>query len=195
MIVIGITGPTGSGKGIVAEIFANEGFSVIDADKVYSSLINANSPLLKKISEEFGTDIIKKDGSLDRIILAERVFKDKNANDKLNSITHPAVMDEIIHLIEENKANGKSCVIDAPLLYEANADVLCDIVIFVTADTDLRLERVINRDGVSREKAGIRIEAQKNNDLNAGKADFILINNSDKKILREKVLKFIRSKL
>ncbi len=177
MIIIGITGPSGSGKGVVSEIlFENYGFDVIDADMVYHRLVSSPSECLFEIKDAFGDGVIKED-ALDRPVLASLVFGDGNEQklELLNNITHKYVVKEIKRIIEED---GRY-VIDAPLLIEAGLSDICDLTVAVIADKETRIKRIALRDGISVEDASRRISSQKNDDFYIENTDRMMLNDGD----------------
>ena len=177
--VIGLTGPTGAGKGVVGELLKEKGFAVIDADRVARSVTEKGSETLTAIAAAFGDDIIK-DGELDRPLLAFRAFSDKESTQKLNSITHPAILKAVKDAIESLTQSGKTKIIlDAPQLFEAGAQGICDFIVSVLATRETRISRIIERDGITREGAIRRISAQKRDDFFIENSDFVIYNDSD----------------
>ena len=188
MLVIGLTGPTGAGKGAVASIFARYGIPVINADCVYHELITPPSSCLQELVEEFGKQILLADGSLDRRALGGIVFSDPAAREKLNSITHRYVMEEVQGQMERFRREGvRVAVFDAPQLFEAGAHRACGAVISVLADRGLRLERIIARDGLTAEAAMRRILAQKSDEFFKTHSDYIVENNGSLESLAPQV--------
>ena len=179
--LIGLTGQSGSGKSTVAEVFAKLGAYVINADKVVAELYNAGSPCLKAVAAEFGQDVIGVDGTLDRKLLAQRAFASRERTDALNRLVHPFVTARLFELLRG--AEG-IVVFDAPQLFEANADVICDAVVAVTADKDIRVKRIIKRDSLSEEQAMLRVNAQYGEEYFRARADYIIENNFDEESLR-----------
>lgn len=179
MLVIGITGPSGAGKGEVSRILRERyGFAVIDADKVYHDLVSFPSPCLEEIRVEFGDSVIDSEGSLNRHALAKMVLGEENAQrlDVLNCITHKYVVSEIKEFIADYKEKDCDCVIDAPLLFEAKLDDECDFTVCVLADRELRAERISCRDKISIEDALLRISSQKNDEYYMSQSDYIICN-------------------
>ena len=179
MLVMGITGPSGAGKGEISGILRERyGFAVIDADKVYHDLVSFPSPCLEEIKAEFGDSVINSDGSLDRRALAKMVLGKENAQrlSALNGITHKYVVCEIKKLIADYKVKDCDCVIDAPLFFEAELDDECDFTVCVLADRALRAERISHRDGISIDDALLRITSQKKDEYYTSKADYIIRN-------------------
>lgn len=188
MLVIGLTGPTGAGKGAVADIFANYGIPVINADRIYHELIKPPSSCLQELVESFGKKILLPDGSLDRRTLGGIVFNDLVARERLNAITHRYVMEEAKTQMERLRQDGVPvAVFDAPQLFEAGAHRACGAVISVLADRRLRLERIVMRDGISAEAAMRRILAQKSDDFFKTHSDYIIENNGSLESLTPRV--------
>jgi len=177
MKIIGITGLTGAGKGTVAQRLVAHGAYHIDADKVARDVINNSEAVKIKLKQHFGDDVVNPDGTTNRPLLAQRAFADTDSTNALNAITHPAVTEKIKQIIDENKDLGYSCiVIDAIALFESGEDKLCDFTVAVCAPVDIRLERIMKRDGITEEKAMERINAQKDESFFTRQADFILWN-------------------
>lgn len=180
MLIIGITGPSGAGKGAVSK-YLNEkyGFKVIDADKVYHAIISAPSDCVSELAENFGNGILNENGGIDRKALSRLVFGDEN-RDKLlllNKITHKYVILEIDRTVSKLSENGEEvCLIDAPLLIEAGVDKLCDHVIAVVADKSVRADRIAKRDGIDKDAALLRINSQKPDSFYSEKCDCLLQN-------------------
>ena len=180
MLVIGLTGPTGAGKGKVSAIFENYGIPVINADCVYHELITPPSSCLQELCDTFGKEILLADGSLNRRALAAIVFFDPDARERLNAITHRYVMEEVKTRMERFRRDGVSvAVFDAPQLFEAGAHKACGAVISVLADRGIRLERIMARDGITTEAAMRRILAQKSDEFFKAHSDYIIENNGN----------------
>ena len=188
MLVIGLTGPTGAGKGAVASIFAQYGIPVINADRIYHELITPPSSCLQELVEAFGKQILLADGSLDRRALGGIVFNDPAARERLNSITHRYVMEEVKGQMERLRREGVPvAVFDAPQLFEAGAHKACGAVVSVLAERGLRLERIIARDKLSAEAAMRRILAQKSDEFFKTHSDYIIENNGTPEALSPQV--------
>lgn len=169
---IGLTGQTGAGKGYVSEYLSNLGFNIINSDLIVKDIYENNLPLLNKLSAEFGNDIIN-DGMLDRKRLGEIVFGDREKLVRLNEIVHPAVIEKCISFAEP------LAVLDAPQLFEANAQDKCYKIITVAADNEIRLSRIMARDNISREKALERMNAQLSSEYYINNADYVIYNNGE----------------
>ena len=182
MLIIGITGPSGSGKGAVSGYLYSKGFKVIDADVVYHDLITPPSPCIDELVSVFGKGILLDTGYIDRKALAKLVFGDENKEKLaiLNKITHKYVIDRINDTLSDYKGSGAAaCVIDAPLLIEAGINKDCDLTISVLAQKETRVERIMARDGLDREAATHRINSQKPDDFYKGNTDEAIYNDGD----------------
>lgn len=177
MKVYGLTGKTGAGKSTVAEKLEKMGFCVIDGDKIARSITEKGKPAISILANEFGCDIIEDDGSLNRKLLASRAFKDRESTAKLNAITHPIIKAEFEKELRKAEAEGFSfAVIDAAALLESSCKDLCEKIIVVTAPEKIRLSRVLLRDGITKEQALIRINAQFPDEYYNEKADILIRN-------------------
>jgi dephospho-CoA kinase len=194
MFVLGLTGPSGAGKSLAAKILAGHGFGVLDADKVARSVVKSGSPCLEALKTAFGAQIIRPDGSLDRERLANEAFSDSAGVGRLNSITHPYIMAQIKKEIDELRAAGcQKAVLDAPALFEAGADSLCNKILTVISTKERRHERITLRDGITASQADTRISAQQPNDFYTGRADFVIENNGTEEELTSAVERLAQS--
>ena len=190
--IIGLCGGSGSGKGTVGKTFSDNGYLVIDTDKVYRELTDTSSPCLIALIEEFGREILNSDGGLDRKKLAAVVFADKKKHTRLNEITHEFVLRRVREIIALSKDKYCGAVVDAPMLYESGFDKECDHVIAVICDKETRIERIILRDNIPREAAIKRINAQITDAELISKADFVIENNSCLNSLKSQVDEIIK---
>ncbi len=190
MTVIGITGPSGAGKGAVSKILSGYGAHIIDADAVYRDCITPPSDCLEELVRSFGRRILTGDGSLNRPALASLVFGEEN-KDKLlllNKITHKYVVAKIRRTVSSLRAVGAdACVIDAPLLIEAGLTKDCDITLAVLADKDIRIKRISERDGIDKDKALERISSQMSDEYYTKACDYTVFNNGELSELAENI--------
>ncbi len=178
VMVVGLTGQTGAGKTTVCKIFQENGFTVINADLIARQVLEQDSPCLRELVDCFGTTILTEDNSLDRHKFADIVFSDKNKLELLNSICYPYITSEILNLIRFNSDNGhKLILLDAPTLFESRADDFCEIIISVISKEDIRLKRIVKRDGISKESALKRMASQLSEQFFVDRSDFIIKNN------------------
>ncbi len=171
--IVGLTGQTGAGKGYVSEYLTTMGCYICDTDKIARELTQKGSVFLSILSSHFGEDIIDENGELDRKLLAQKAFSDKEKQSLLNSLMHP----EIIRIANERcidalENGATAAIIDAPLLFEAGGDKICDTVIAVTAPENLRLERIMTRDGITKQQAQTRMNAQHSDDFYTSRSEF-----------------------
>ena len=185
--VIGLTGQSGAGKTTVSRVFSQNGFAVIDADIISREVTEKGQPCLTELSEAFGSDIINPDGTLNRKRLGSIVFSDREKLRQLNGIIYPYIIYRIISRIDELSEDGRELILlDAPTLFEANADDLCDLIISVTADESIRMSRIIARDGITPEAAKKRFESQYSEHFFVNHSDFVIINNKTPDVLAAK---------
>jgi dephospho-CoA kinase len=155
--VIGLTGPIASGKSTVAEMLRQRGAEVIDADRVYRTLLVPGSRLWQRVVDRFGSAIVGPDGEIDRAALGRAVFADPEALADLDCITHPAVVAEIRSRIARSSA--PLVVVEAVKLVQSGLASDVDALWFVTADAETRLHRLMSRSGIGEESARARIAA------------------------------------
>ena len=178
VFVVGLTGQTGAGKSTVSKVFADNGFAIIDADKVARTVVEKGSPCLAEISDFFGEGILRADATLDRRALAAIVFSDKTKLDSLNTIIYPYITGEILRQIREHSSNGEKLILlDAPTLFESRADDFCEIIISVLADPELRENRITVRDGLTSDEARKRMNSQLDEEFFRSHSDYIISNN------------------
>jgi len=176
MLIVGITGGIGSGKGLAAEFFRSRGAAVIDADEVARDVAQPHSPLLADIARAFGGDMLREDGSLDRGKLARRVFGDPEAVARLNAMTHPPIASEISRRVRQLAVREKAevvCVV-APLLLEAGLEDTVDRLLVMVADEEERIRRVIARDKLREEEVRQRMAVQMAPEEQRRRADWVV---------------------
>ena len=196
MFIIGVTGPSGAGKGAASEYMNTKyGYRIIDADRVYHDIISTPSDCVSELVEHFGKDILNEQGGIDRKALSKMVFGEENKEKLLllNQITHKYVISEINNILEKYANDGAEvCVIDAPLLIEAGVNKLCDRVLVVYAVSEIRAERIAKRDGIDLESAMLRINSQKPYEFYSENCDFLITNHLHIKELGLFVDSFLR---
>jgi dephospho-CoA kinase len=175
MLTVGLTGGIGSGKSTVARELARLGAVVVDADAIARAVVAPGTPGLAAVVEEFGAEVLRPDGSLDRAALARRVFADDGARRRLEALTHPLVADESRRLAEA--ADPDAVVVhDVPLIVENDLAERYDLVVVVGADEDVRVDRLVRQRGMSREDALARVRAQADDAARRAVADVWLDN-------------------
>ncbi len=184
--VVGLTGPTGAGKSTVAQVWRAAGAPVIDADELARQVAAPGSPCLAALAQAFSPAVLREDGTLDRAELARRAFATPADTEKLNAITHPAILALMRQKLEDAADEGHPvAVIDAPLLFEAGVDGLCHHVVAVTAPKDTRLARIMARDGIDKDTARQRMAAQQADDFYCRKGVLVLVNDTTEEALRQ----------
>jgi len=178
LTVIGLTGGSGAGKGYVSQSFETLGIHSLDTDKVSRAVCLPGMPCLREIADSFGGSVILPDGTLDRRGLGAIVFADEEKRLLLNSITHKHILAECRRWLGERAAAGDAAaIIDAPLLFESGFNVWCDWTVAVIADREVRIGRIMARDGISRESAANRIYCQPPEKFYIKRCDYIIYNN------------------
>lgn len=189
-IIIGLTGESGSGKSTVCTLLEKKGCVIIDADKIARSITEKGSPVLKRLSEAFGDDIINTDGTLNRQLLAEKAFKDYESKALLDSITHPEIVNICEKRAKEETQKGKCVIIDAPLLFTSGLWKICHKTVKVYAPEDVRLKRILERDNLPEKDILLRFSKQ-TKEADAAKAADIVINNYPPYDIEEEISKII----
>jgi len=187
--VVGLTGGIGTGKSTVGRMLAALGAEVIDSDAIVRELQAPGMPLLAKIAEAFGPEMLLADGALDRKRLGSVVFRDPETRRRLETLVHPATVAELARRLEAaRRAGAPLVVLDIPLLLEgrarkqtgasprATAADLVSEVIVVYAPESVQIERQLARDGSTREHAAERVRAQLSIEEKRRLADFVIDN-------------------
>ena len=191
-MIIGITGSIGSGKTTIAKIFSKHWYSRIDADEIGHQILQNNPAAYKKIIENFGNGILDKNRDIDREKLGDIVFSDNKKLKKLNSITHPIIVNEIKNQIKEirNKCKEKTkIIIDTPLLLETKAKSLVDKIIVVEIDKKNILKR---NKKYKKEKIEKILKAQMPLDEKIKHADFVIDNSGSLAETKKQVSEIIK---
>ena len=176
MLRVGLTGSIGVGKSYVAGILAELGCHVLDADQTAREVVAPGSTGLSAVVAAFGREILLSDGSLDRPKLGSLIFGDEEKRQQLNSILHPFIIakqDEQLRKWEAENPDGIG-VVDAALMIESGGYKRFDKLVVVHCRAKVQLERVMSRNGLSREEARKRIEAQMPQAIKKKFADFLI---------------------
>lgn len=188
MKIIGITGGTGCGKTTALNELERRGALLIDCDAVYHRMLETDRPMLDEIEKYFPGAVI--DGKLDRKALGAVVFTDEEALRDLNIITHRHINLEIRRILREHAMNGGTlAAIDAIELFSSGIAKRCTATIGVIADREVRIDRIMRRDGISREYAMMRVNAQRPNEYFIQKCSHVLENNGSQEEFIEKCRK------
>lgn len=189
MFKLGLTGNIACGKSTVAQMLAEKGALVIDADQLAREVVRPGRPAWADIVKWLGEEVLRGDGSLDRQKVASHVFNDKRALQQLNALTHPRVI-ELFHAQSREFAHSypqKIQVWDVPLLFEAGMENMVDYIVVVASREENQISRLRERNGLSREEALQRIKSQLDLQKKIQAADFVLDNDNTREFLRKKV--------
>jgi dephospho-CoA kinase len=180
MITIGLTGGIASGKTTVSGMLVQKGAYLIDADLLAREVVEPGQPAWHEIVDWLGDSILLPDQKIDRTKLAELVFSDSIKLDRLNSIIHPKVGSLLIQRSKEIKEREPEAIIvyDIPLLVEAGMQKMVDMVLLVYVTRNIQLDRLQNRDGLCREDAELRLQAQMPLEVKKDFADYIIDNSN-----------------
>ena len=178
MIVLGITGSSGSGKSTVAQIIAKElNAYLIVADSIVKEMQKPGNKYYHKIVELFGLAYLNEDGSLNRRKISEIIFNDDEMRNRLNALTNKYVVDKIKKQIKQTKC--EFLVMDIPLLFESGLNRECNYIIAVLSDETKQIERICKRDKTTKEDAMARLKKQPNNEFYKEHSDFIIVNEGE----------------
>jgi dephospho-CoA kinase len=190
MLLVGLTGGIGSGKSTVSAMLAERGAVIVDADEIARRLQSPHSPVLAKMAQRFGQDIIRDDGSLDRAAVASIVFGDdpqaRTALADLNGIVHPAMQDEIRRQIDDQSETHRIVVLDFPLLTENPREGLAAWIV-VDIDPELAVARLVEQRGMTEQDARKRIASQPSREQRLARATHVIQNNGSRDQLRAQV--------
>mgnify|MGYP000135571354 CR=1 FL=1 len=187
-LVIGLTGGIGSGKTLASDHFASLGVDIIDADIIARKIVEPGAAALEQLAKTFGSGILNSDGTLNRDALRTIAFSSKDNKAQLDAITHPAIGQETRLQIQASRS--PYCVVVVPLLTPESAFLmLMKRVLVVTADHEIKVERVKSRSYLSQTEVLAIMQTQLSDDQRLEFADDVIENNSSKKHVRDEVEK------
>lgn len=177
-MIIGLTGSIASGKSTVSTMLKKQGYPIVDADEIARLVVEPGTPVIEKIGQTFGQEVLQEDGSLNREKLGERIFGDAKERDTLNSIIHPAIREEMIRQRDERFDAGATTVImDIPLLFESKLQSFVDKTVVVSVTPEVQKRRLIARNELTENEASKRIHSQLPMELKEAGADAVIYNN------------------
>ena len=185
-MIIGLTGGIGSGKSAAADFFQNEGISVIDTDQLARKVIEKDSDGYSKVLENFGTDILDNNKSIDRAKLREEVFHNNDKRKILESITHPLVRDLMVQKI--SSSTSPYSIIMVPLIFETHSAKNYDRVLVIDCDVEIQLARAMARDENSADLIQKIIDSQCSRSERLSIANDVIPNNHSIEDLKKRSL-------
>ncbi len=187
--IIALTGGAGSGKSFVSEIIRNVfGYTVIDSDITARKLMEKGKPVYNEVIRAFGNDYTEEGGNIDRKRLAETVFNSSEKLEKLNAITHPAVIEEIKHIADAD--DGEFVFVESAIALTSGYCDFCDLIWMVWAEKETRMRRLKETRSYTDEKINSLFESQPQDKIVKEASDAIIYNPFDCK--RENIIKQIR---
>jgi len=193
MRIFGLTGNIGSGKSTVAAMLRDAGIPVLDADLISREVTAPGGRAYDAVVQAFGGGIVRDDGSIDRKRLGEIVFADPVSRERLERITHPAILEAMKEAIAGIEREGhRAAVVEATLIHESGRKGLFEAVISVTCDRETAISRLAARGGMSRSQAEARLRAQMDADRKAGASDYVIDNSGDIESTRRQVVALAR---
>jgi len=192
MKIIGLTGGIASGKSTVSKFLAELGAIIIDGDETAHRLMEPNQPIWEDVVNVFGREVLNADSTIDRIKLGAIVFNDREKLQVLNQIAHPRIIAEIQNELQHLRHTQPDSVLvlDIPLLFEGRMDRLCDQVWVVWVPREIQIERLMDRNWLSREEAIKRIDSQMSLDAKARLADIVIDNSGTMEETMIQVVKY-----
>lgn len=183
--VVGLTGGIASGKTTVANLFAEYGIELVDADVIAREVVQRGSKGLTMIAEHFGNEILLPDGQLDRAALRSKVFNNEAQRLWLNSLLHPMIRQTMLEQV--NTSTSAYVIMVVPLLFENQLDSLVNTTLVVDISPELQISRTMKRDGVSQQQVEHILASQMSRQQRIDKADHIIDNQGDINLLRSQV--------
>lgn len=172
--IVGLTGGIASGKSLVADLFAEQGVTIVDTDIVAREVVEPGSPALEEIRELFGDHVLANDSSLDRTAMRNIIFNDDEKRRQLESILHPRIRDESFRQVAN--ATGPYVIVVVPLLYESPMKEAMHRILVVDCSEETQIERLMSRDNESREQACRILATQASREERLSIADDVLRN-------------------
>ncbi len=185
MTLIGLCGLSGSGKTLVGGLFAMQGFVHVDCDKLVHERLYKRPDVREKIKRHFGEEMLTEQG-VDRKKLGAAVFADEEKLNLLNDLVKTPITEEVLGFAEN--CGSEYVLLDAPTLFETGIDKKCEAVIGLIAPTNTCIERIVNRDGISKQQAVARISRQKGEEFLRKHCQYILVNDGNIVGLTKKTL-------
>lgn len=195
MHIIGLTGAIACGKSSIADELRNFGAKTLDIDKVTKELLEYGGSLYSSYVQRYGKIVVNEDGELNKKAVADIIFNNESERQWVNSVAHPILLNRARDFLTECADNGEFlAVLEVPLLFEAGWDNLVDEVWAVHISRKLQIKRLMARDGITRQEAVTRINAQMSADEIAARADVVIDNSQLKIKIRKQILNLMRKR-
>jgi dephospho-CoA kinase len=189
MRIFGLTGNIGSGKSTVAAMLREAGIPVFDVDQISREVMSPGGRAYDAVVQAFGKAIVRKDGTIDRKRLGEIVFSDPASRERLERISHPAILEAMKEAIAGIAREGHpAVVVEATLIHESGKKGLFEAVISVTCDRETAISRLVARDGMSRGQAEARLRAQMDPERKADASEYVIDNSGEIESTRRQVV-------
>lgn len=186
--IVGLTGMSGAGKTTACQVFSECGFAVINCDLVSRIVVEKGKPALFELETYFGRNVILSDGSLNRKVIGNLIFSDKNARMMFNEIIYPYISYEMINSAVKYINSGyRFILLDAPTLFESGTDSFCDIIVSVVAEREECINRIMIRDELTFDEAENRLLSQFSPEFYRDKSDFCAVNKGSIEDLKSKI--------
>ena len=185
--IIGLTGPTGAGKSSAAAVCKKLSIKHIDCDILARKAVEKGTQGLTAVVNAFGQQVLNSDGTLNRKALAQKAFKDEESTDLLNKTLLPFIKELVLNEIE-----GEYVLLDAPTLFESGINEICFKTVAVLSDSQIRLDRIMKRDNITKDAALLRINAGKTDDFYIKNCDFVIYNNEDEQTFNNEFSNLLR---
>lgn len=190
-VKIGVTGGVGSGKSLVCAYLKQKGLPVVSADELSRNAVMPGTPGLKKIIAAFGDAVLSPDGTLDRKKMRAMMTRDAGVKKRLEEIVHPEVFSQMDRELENARKRGAFAVaLEVPLLFEAGLATFFDYILTVTVDPDVRVRRVMDRDGVTAAEARALMGIQLPEVEKTAKSHFVINNSGSPESAKHQVDRF-----
>jgi dephospho-CoA kinase len=183
MKIVGITGGTGAGKSLLSAELKKRGATIVDSDLISRQIMKKGEKAFQEVVKAFGSEVLDKDGNINRKKLGKIVFNDSLKLELLDKITHKYIFERMEKEISSSKS--EIVVLDVPLLFQCDFPIKYDMSIAVIADQETRINRIVNRDNISKDEALLRIKNQLSNDKYIKLADLCFENNGDCKAISD----------
>lgn len=194
--LVAVTGRSGSGKSTVSAFYRAKGYPVLDADAAAREIVEVGSPVLKELCAFFGQDILQEDGTLDRKKLAEKAFCSVQQTKRLSDITHPAIAALLLERADAYAKQGANlCFVDGAVILGSPLEPYCKRWVVVTAPHEQAVQRIMQRDGISAQRAEERLNVQTPEEALLARADYVIQNDGGQEALQQRAQAVLASLL